>query len=396
MRAQKQDPSKQKSLTIHIDTDHVGPHGMPLVYGSTPESIGAIKGTVRFASNYDCKGRDIQIIYEAWIESHWTVQENKKTVRHQSKEVFGYQTWAFPLVHTKPNGSIVAAGNYEQSFEVPLLHPADRIRSSMDSTSSTSSSPASSNLSSLAASASASSSSLPILVSNSTLTSSTASPTTSTSSARSTATPVISSAALALTSTFTGKISLLPSSSYSPHAKIKYTIRAVLQRSFPSLSNVEASQEVWVLHTSPPTSASTTPNQQSLSPSPSLTTLRAPATPVTTTLPIKHSPRVSSLPSQASTTTTPSSVQKSKRKEPLPQVSFKNEAITTTKTESQVPVASSQHTAHLPSTKLIPMPSTPFQGSGSKQVSSTFFFYLEYMHAHAQREKETRGERKSF
>ncbi|KAF9134749.1 hypothetical protein BGW39_006003 [Mortierella sp. 14UC] len=36
---------------------------------------------------------------------------------------------------------------------------------------------------------------------------------------------------------------LLPSSSYSPQARIKYTIRAILQRPFPSITHVEASQE---------------------------------------------------------------------------------------------------------------------------------------------------------
>ncbi|KAF9903775.1 hypothetical protein EC991_003378 [Linnemannia zychae] len=43
---------------------------------------------------------------------------------------------------------------------------------------------------------------------------------------------------------------LLPSSSYSPQARIKYTIRAILQRPFPSITHVEASQEVWVLNSS--------------------------------------------------------------------------------------------------------------------------------------------------
>jgi len=69
--------AKKKALTIHIDTDLVGPHGMPLVYGSTPEKIGSLKGSVRFSSNYDCKGRDIQIIYEAWTESSWTCKYQK-------------------------------------------------------------------------------------------------------------------------------------------------------------------------------------------------------------------------------------------------------------------------------------------------------------------------------
>ncbi|KAF9900311.1 hypothetical protein EC991_007632 [Linnemannia zychae] len=36
--------------------------------------------------------------------------------------------------------------------------------------------------------------------------------------------------------------------STDPSCTVKYAIRAVLQRPFPSLSNVEACQEVWVVH----------------------------------------------------------------------------------------------------------------------------------------------------
>ncbi|KAF9134826.1 hypothetical protein BGW39_005736 [Mortierella sp. 14UC] len=123
MRTSQKDPltAKKKSLSIHIDTPLIGPHGMPLVHGSSLSHVGSIRGTVRFSSNYDCKGRDIQIIYEAWSETRWTA-------------------------------SSICANT------------------------------------------------------------------------------------------------ILPSSSTNPNCTIKYTIRAVLQRPFPSLSNVEACQEVWVVH----------------------------------------------------------------------------------------------------------------------------------------------------
>ncbi|KAF9285232.1 hypothetical protein BGZ68_004027 [Mortierella alpina] len=216
MRSQKDEfIAKKKALTIHIDTDLVGPHGMPLVYGSTPDKIGSLKGSVRFSSNYDCKGRDIQIIYEAWTESHWTSVVNKKLVHHYTKDVFGYQTWTLPLIHTKHNGSTVVSGVYKKDFEVLLIHPSDRVCHSFDSARSSCS------LSSSAASSA--------LESQTTFTAS-------------------SAASVASSSAST----LLPSSNYSPHTKIKYTIRAVLQRPFPSLSNVEASQEVWVVNDAPP------------------------------------------------------------------------------------------------------------------------------------------------
>ncbi|KAF9178607.1 hypothetical protein BGZ51_008209 [Haplosporangium sp. Z 767] len=225
MRSNKEiGPPKKKSLSIHIDTDLVGPHGMPLVYGSTLDKIGSIKGTVRFSSNYDCKGRDIQIIYEAWVESKWTVTENKKTVHHHHKKVFGYQTWSFPLIHTKHNGSTVIAGNYEKDFEVLLTHPSDRVYESFDVKSTT---------------------------------------TLSTLSLSDTKSSLKSSSATSLASTLNGQVNLLPSSCNNQHSKVKYTLRAVLQRPFPSLSNVEASQEIWVVNSAQPCVA------PSFSPSPS-------------------------------------------------------------------------------------------------------------------------------
>ncbi|KAG0260230.1 hypothetical protein BG011_002061 [Mortierella polycephala] len=211
-------PPKKKSLSIHIDTGLIGPHGMPLVYGSTEDKIGSIKGTVRFSSNYDCKGRDIQIIYEAWVESKWTVTKSKKTVHRHRKEVFGYQTWSFPLIHTKHNGSTVIAGSYEKDFEVLLTHPSDRARRSFDSNNTTTTT-----LSTL-----------------------------STLSLSDTEPSLKSSSATSLASTLNEQVNLLPSSCNSPHSKIKYTLRAVLQRPFPSLSNVEASQEIWVINSAQP------------------------------------------------------------------------------------------------------------------------------------------------
>jgi hypothetical protein len=69
---------KQKSLSIHIATDHIGPSNMPLVYGSTPERVGSIRGTVRFSTNYPCKGKDIVIMYEAKAEAQWSGNTKKK------------------------------------------------------------------------------------------------------------------------------------------------------------------------------------------------------------------------------------------------------------------------------------------------------------------------------
>ncbi|KAF9960967.1 hypothetical protein BGZ72_005270, partial [Mortierella alpina] len=201
---------------------------MPLVYGSTPEKTGSIKGTVKFECNYDCKGRDIAILYEAKAEAHWT--ENKKIVNHRTEEIFGHAIWHFPLEHTRPNGSTIVAGVYEKEFEVPLIHPS--VSSALNR-----------------------SSALNV-------------------SAKVDAAPSIK-AAKALPPR--GSTALLPSSSYGPNTKIKYTINAILRRPFPSITNVEASQEVWVLHSSmppppprlpaPPKSAPATTTASKLKPS---------------------------------------------------------------------------------------------------------------------------------
>ncbi|KAG0082216.1 hypothetical protein BGZ93_004215 [Podila epicladia] len=210
------DPNRRKSLSIHIATDHVGPHGMPLVYGSTPEKVGTIKGTVRFSCNYDCKGKDIIIIFEAVAEGHWEAIENKKIVRHQTREILGHQVWQFPLVHTRPGGSTVAAGEYAKDFEVLLVRPSETT-AKLSPFRSTESKGNRSSLHSVDFS------------------------------------PVILPSLILPPTHREGTLPpMMPSTSHSPQANIKYTVRAILQRPFPSITNVEASQEIWVLHSSLP------------------------------------------------------------------------------------------------------------------------------------------------
>ncbi|KAF9201924.1 hypothetical protein BGZ49_007875 [Haplosporangium sp. Z 27] len=184
--------SKEKTLSIHIDTDYIGPNGLPLVYGSTPDKVGKIKGSVRFSSTYECRGKDIAILYEAKAEAHWTSFENKKIIQHNTEEILGHHIWHFPLEHTKAGGKKIVPGSYEKAFEIPLIHP-----SILNKTSHPSSSPA-------------------------------------------------------LMSTQAAPVVLLPSSSDNPYAQMKYTVRAILRRPFPSMHNIEAVQEVWVLQSSLP------------------------------------------------------------------------------------------------------------------------------------------------
>ncbi|KAF9112413.1 DNA-directed DNA polymerase epsilon, subunit B [Mortierella sp. AM989] len=243
---------KERALSIHIATDYTGPNGLPLVYGSTPDRVGTIKGTVRFSSNYECRGRDIAILYEAKAEARWTAIEHKKVVQHHTEEILGHHIWHFPLEHTKPGGKKIVPGSYEKEFEIPLIHPSLLNKSSNPS-------------------AAIHSCSTP----------------TSTTQAQ----PVV----------------LLPSSSDNPHAKMKYTIRAILRRPFLSIHNIEASQEVWVLQSSlpPPTPpkkpsmprrvlSMTTPDHQS-SPTTSLSTTPTPtaSTPLHTSTALSEPPQPS-------------------------------------------------------------------------------------------------------
>ncbi|KAG0276612.1 hypothetical protein BGZ95_007307, partial [Linnemannia exigua] len=248
---------KQKSLSIHIATDHIGPSKMPLVYGSTPDRIGSIRGTVRFSTNYPCKGKDIVIMYEAKAEAQWSALENKKVVRHQTEEILGYHIWHFPLEHTKSGGSTVAVGVYEKEFEVPLVHPSVSLRGwpvvnthNSLSSPSPSSLPPSPSPSASAGFAAPSAAAHPSKINSAHYLPHTtamivgAKPVGPVGSTTTTTTSIT-----AATSSSSG---LLPSSSYSPQARVKYTIRAILQRPFPSITHVEASQEVWVLNSSLP------------------------------------------------------------------------------------------------------------------------------------------------
>ncbi|KAF9418942.1 hypothetical protein BGZ94_009558 [Podila epigama] len=214
---------------------------MPLVYGSTPEKVGSIKGTVRFSSNYDCKGKDISIIYEAIAESHWQAVENKKVVRHQTHKVLGWQEWHFPLVHTRPGGSMVAAGDYSKDFEVQLVRASD----------------VTAKLSTLGRKGDLSSTLSPPSQ-HQHLDAVDSSPW------------LLPSTASMSTTPFEGNACplLLPSTTHSPQANVRYSIRAVLHRPFPSITNVEASQEIWVLHSSLPPPSLLQPRSPSPSPNP--------------------------------------------------------------------------------------------------------------------------------
>ncbi|KAG0374811.1 hypothetical protein BGX24_009901 [Mortierella sp. AD032] len=244
---------------------------MPLVYGSTPDRIGSIRGTVRFSTNYPCKGKDIVIMYEAKAEAQWSALENKKVVRHQTEEILGYHIWHFPLEHTKLGGSTVAVGVYEKEFEVPLVHPSVSLRGWPVVNNHTLSPPSPSSLPPSPPPSASAGSATPVVAAHPSKINSAhhLPPTTTTAAMMVGAKPVgpvgstttTTTTIAAATSSSSG---LLPSSSYSPQARVKYTIRAILQRPFPSITHVEASQEVWVLNSSLPPQF---PLMSSLSPS---------------------------------------------------------------------------------------------------------------------------------
>ncbi|KAG0056601.1 hypothetical protein BGZ83_004383 [Gryganskiella cystojenkinii] len=110
---------KVKSLVLTIDTPSKGPFGLPLITGTT-EAPAKIKGTVRFTSNYDCKGGDITIHYTAQAEVKWSKRSGNTTYNYHGRQMFDERSFQVKLDH--PKVGTVTAGNYVSPFEIPI-HP---------------------------------------------------------------------------------------------------------------------------------------------------------------------------------------------------------------------------------------------------------------------------------
>ncbi|GJJ75662.1 hypothetical protein EMPS_08020 [Entomortierella parvispora] len=110
---------KTKSLVLSIHTPSTGPFGLPLITG-TAEAPAVIRGTVNFASSYDCKGDDITIHFTAQAQVKWSKKRGNTTYNYHGRHMFQERSFQVQLTH--PKVGTVAAGNYTSSFEIPI-HP---------------------------------------------------------------------------------------------------------------------------------------------------------------------------------------------------------------------------------------------------------------------------------
>ncbi|KAG0347453.1 hypothetical protein BG004_007693 [Podila humilis] len=122
-------PTKEKSLTFHINSMGTGPKGAPLLYG-TQDAPAVISGNVVFSNNYEAKGDDITIKYSAMAEVHWTTKSTQtsysngksttKTVthHHRAENVFDKQSFQMSLNHPKPGK--IAEGKYNAPVNITI------------------------------------------------------------------------------------------------------------------------------------------------------------------------------------------------------------------------------------------------------------------------------------
>ncbi|KAF9983240.1 hypothetical protein BGZ75_005301 [Mortierella antarctica] len=108
---------KSKALVLSIPTLGKGPGGMPLFVGAC-DAPTKIAGTVKFFSNYNCKGDTIRIRYKAKAKVAWSKRSGNKTTHYRGELLFDEadQEMALPMAKE----GVVLAGRYECPFEFPV------------------------------------------------------------------------------------------------------------------------------------------------------------------------------------------------------------------------------------------------------------------------------------
>ncbi|KAG0032375.1 hypothetical protein BGZ82_006570 [Podila clonocystis] len=122
-------PSKEKTLTIQINSMGTGPNGVPLLFGAANQPA-VISGNVLFENNYEAKGDDITIEYSAIAAVHWTTKSTsttysngKATTRttthhHRAQKVYDEKAFKMALGHSKPGK--ITAGKYSAAVNVAI------------------------------------------------------------------------------------------------------------------------------------------------------------------------------------------------------------------------------------------------------------------------------------
>ncbi|KAF9318560.1 hypothetical protein BG003_010997 [Podila horticola] len=104
----------KKSLVIQIEGGQPGgPHEAIIFYGQ-PDRPTVVRCTVRFTTNYECKGDCIELCFTGRAVSSWSEGEDSRSGR----DVFHRQVWELPVNHPRP--SRIAPGSYQASFDAIL------------------------------------------------------------------------------------------------------------------------------------------------------------------------------------------------------------------------------------------------------------------------------------
>ncbi|KAF9305600.1 hypothetical protein BGZ74_009644 [Mortierella antarctica] len=105
---------RQKSLVIEIEGGQPGgPDGAVIFYGQ-PDRSTVVRCTIRFTTNYECKGDCIEYRFTGKALSSWSEGEDSRS----GKDVFHRQVWDLPVNHPKPGR--IAPGSYQASFDAIL------------------------------------------------------------------------------------------------------------------------------------------------------------------------------------------------------------------------------------------------------------------------------------
>ncbi|KAG0088280.1 hypothetical protein BGZ93_005509 [Podila epicladia] len=104
----------QKSLVIEIEGGLPGGPDEAVIFYGQPDRSTIVRCTVRFTTNYECKGDCIEFCFTGRAVSSWTDGEDSLS----GKAIFQRQVWELPVNHPKPGR--IAPGSYQASFDAIL------------------------------------------------------------------------------------------------------------------------------------------------------------------------------------------------------------------------------------------------------------------------------------
>ncbi|KAG0341824.1 hypothetical protein BG000_007879 [Podila horticola] len=104
----------KKSLVIQIEGGQPGGPREAIIFYGQPDRPTVVRCTVRFTTNYECKGDCIELCFTGRAVSSWSEGEDSRSGR----DVFHRQVWELPVKHPRPGR--IAPGSYQASFDAIL------------------------------------------------------------------------------------------------------------------------------------------------------------------------------------------------------------------------------------------------------------------------------------